>query len=100
MEMNRVKINDDGSIELRGVAVPYLKVLRYDDRDDVVSILVDDRMAWDVPLAACEAVVEMAANAMAVAAGWSCFGPRRRRIDAFGGDPIPPADAYPVSVAM
>ena len=43
-----------------------------------LSILVDNRMAFDVPVESAAAWLRLLANAMAVAAGMTCFGPHAR----------------------
>lgn len=57
-----------------GYQVPNVKVVEFDYDDETVSIVLDNRLAYDVPRELLPTVGRLVANAMAVAAGRTSFG--------------------------
>lgn len=56
-----------------GQKIPHLEALR-DESNDSISLLLDGRFAVSLPSQNQQNIVWFIANAMAVAAGQSCFG--------------------------
>ena len=69
---------------VEGYTVPYLTVCEYEDNPEMVSIVVDRRLAYDIPRSSLATVARLAANAMAVAAGRTSFGDNSNVKNLFG----------------
>lgn len=85
----------DGSHRLvvEGFEVPHVRVRRgthtlgdFRSQPDPsgYDVILDDRLSFNVPKDRAEQTFLLLANGMAIAAGFSCFGPNRRKLDAFG----------------
>lgn len=86
---------EDGSYRLvvEGLEVPYLRVrggsrtlgnFRGELDPSGWDVILDGRLLFHVPKDRAEQTFLLVANAMAVGAGWSCFGPNRTKLDPFG----------------
>jgi hypothetical protein len=74
-ETNRLEIIgpfDDYRVTVNGYRVPHLNAVRH---DGLISLELDERFACDIPDdERALPIIDFVANAMAVAAGYSCFG--------------------------
>jgi len=63
--------------------VPYLRAHLRKGTEDVWDILLNDRLAYELTDAELHKALPLIANAMAIAAGYSCHGENCRQINPF-----------------
>lgn len=68
-------------LHVEGEPVPRIQVY---ETSAGYSLTLDGRFGFDTTIDELERWGWFLANAMAVAGGYSCFGPHRRRVDMFG----------------
>jgi len=72
---------DDYRVTLNGYRVPYLRAVRV---KGMISLELDERLGCDIPDdERAMPIIEFIAQAMAVAAGYSCFGENSQPMNRF-----------------
>ena len=64
--------------------MPHVYIVARSDTEDKLTVTLDGRFSIDVPIDQIQTWGWLVANAMAVAAGYSCHGPNSRLANPYG----------------